>query len=355
MSQSVRFVGINFDHMHIGDLLRQVNEHPCAEIAGICDSDPTRMESTIKALGIPAEKVFTDVTACLEKCRADAAILCPSNARHADYVEKVAPYGVNIIVEKPFATSLEEADRMIAAVESSGKKLMINWPLRWYPSHQTTKRVIDDGLIGEVTGVNYYDGNRGPLRHGADKVEFEPEIIKDQWWYKKAAGGGSLQDYLGYGVTLGTWFFNGKAPLEIMTVVDEPEGLEVDEHSITIARYDVGLSKYETRWGTYTDPWTHQPQPKCGFVITGSRGTIASYDYESTIRVQTDDSPEGYEIPVDEQPLEGSNPIGYFVHRIQNDLPIEGPISSEMARTGQRIVDTACKSALEKRAIPLLS
>ena len=47
------------------------------------------------------------------------------------------------------------------------------------------------------------------------------------------------------------------------------------------------LSKFETRWGTFTDPWTLQPQPKCGFVIVGSEGTISSYDYEEVIRVQT--------------------------------------------------------------------
>jgi glucose-fructose oxidoreductase len=82
-------------------------------------------------------------------------------------------------------------------------------------------------------------------------------------------------------------------------MVDEQAGLEVDEHSITIARYAKGLSKYETCWGTFTDPWTHQPQPKCGFVIMGSKGTIASYDYESIIRVQTQENPQGQEIPVD--------------------------------------------------------
>ena len=61
----------------------------------------------------------------------------------------------------------------------------------------------------------------------------------------------------------------GKRPLEVTATVDEPAGLEVDEHSIVVARYAHGLSKFETRWGTFTDPWTIQPQPKCGFVIAG--------------------------------------------------------------------------------------
>ena len=96
----------------------------------------------------------------------------------------------------------------------------------------------------------------------------------------------------------GTWFLDGRAPLEVTAVVDEPAGLEVDEHSITICKYPFGLSKFETRWGTFTDPWTLQPQPKCGFVLKGSDGTISSYDYEESVRVQTHDCPEGYQQPV---------------------------------------------------------
>ncbi len=139
-------------------------------------------------------------------------------------------------------------------------------------------------MIGDVTEVHYYDGNRGPLYHLADKVEVSPEEVERQkpssWWYRRAAGGGSLLDYLGYGATLGTWFMGGEAPLEVTCTVDETPGIEVDEHSITVCRYARGLSKLETRWGTFTDPWMHQPQPKCGFVIVGTEGTITSYDYE---------------------------------------------------------------------------
>ena len=115
----------------------------------------------------------------------------------------------------------------------------------------------------------------------------------DSWWYKRAAGGGSLLDYLGYGATLGTWFMDGEAPLEVTCVVDDTPGIEVDQHSITVCRYARGLSKMETRWGTFTDPWTHQPQPKCGFVFVGSDGTISSYDYEDHVTVQTRARPDG--------------------------------------------------------------
>ena len=350
-----KIVGINFDHMHMGDLLRMVHEHPRAEICGICDADPARMQEAIGNFSIPQEKVFTDVDTCLQTTEPDIVILCPATGDHAKYVEKVAPYEVHIHVEIPFAGSLAEADRMIMAMQGTGKQMLINWPLRWVPAHVTTKRLIDEGVIGEVQQVHYYDGNRGPLRHGADKIEKEPGEKANSWFYQKEKAGGSMLDYLGYGVTLGTWFFDGKAPIEVTATIDHPPGLEVDEHSITVARYDTGLSKFETRWGTFTDPWVHQPQPKCGFIVTGSAGTIASYDYESTIRIQTESSPEGTEYPVDllEPPFDG--PIQYFIHCLENDIPIDGPLSPAMARIGQQIVDTAFQSAQQKRTLPLIS
>lgn len=356
--QSFKIVGINFDHMHMGDLLRKVQEHPEAEIVGICDETPARMATTAQALAIPPERIFTDYRQCLEQTKPDIAILCPATATHGLWVERVAPYGVHLLVEKPFAASLAEADAMIAAVAATGKEMIINWPLAWYPPHVTSKRLIDEGMIGEVIEVHYYDGNRGPLRHLADKAEVTPEEAakqkRESWFYQRAKGGGSLLDYLGYGVTLGTWFHGGDKPIEVTTVVDEPPGLEVDEHSITTARYAKGLSKYETRWGAFTDPWKLQPQPKCGFVIVGAAGTISSYDYEPTIRVQTHAHPEGEVIPVDVLQPPYQNPIQNFIHSLQTGEPVHGPLSPAICRIGQQIVDTAILSARERRTVPLL-
>lgn len=354
-----KVAGINFDHMHMGDNLRMAFKHPDVEIVGLSDEKPERMATAASNFSIAQDRLFTDYRECLEKTKPDLVILCPATAHHGEWTEKVAPYGVHILMEKPFAASLAEADRMIAAMKPTGKMLAINWPLRWYPSHVTAKRMIDEGIIGEVVEVHFYDGNRGPLWHLADKVETTSETVAQEkphsWFYKKEHGGGSLLDYLGYGVTLGTWYQNGRIPLEITAVVDEPSGLEVDEHSITIARYAHGLSRFETRWGTFSDPWTYQPQPKCGFVITGTEGNISSYDYEPTVRLQTKDYITGKEIPVDTLQAPFQNPVQYMIHCMETGQPVEGPLSVEICRIGQQMVDTAYQSALQKRTLKLIS
>jgi predicted dehydrogenase len=350
-----RIAGINFDHFHMGDLLRMVHEHPEAELVGICDEQPPRMQEAIRNFRIPAERVFTDVRACMEQAKPDVVVLCPAAARHGEYVKLVAPYGVHVMVEKPFSATLAEADEMIAAMPKD-KLLAINWPLRWMPAAVTTKRLIDEGVIGTVLQYHHLGGNRGPLYHGADKIEKEPTAAEKaaSWFYSKAAGGGSLLDYLGYGTTLGTWFIGGKKPIEVTAVVDQPHGLEVDEHSVVVSRYDTGLSKCETRWGTFTDPWTHPPQPRTGFVICGSAGTIACFDYAESVRVQTREKPEGFEVPCDVLQAPERDPVEYFLHCIKTGTPLTGPLSVEISRIGQQIVDSAVLSAREKRTVPLV-
>jgi len=354
--KKLKVVGLNFDHMHMGDLLRQCHEHPDVEIAGVCDEDPARMQAAIRNFQIPAGRVFTDPHRCLAATEPDFVVLCPATARHAEYVELVAPYRPHLFVEKPFAATLAEADRMIAAAKKAKRLLAINWPLRWVPAHVTAHRLVREGRIGALQEVHFYDGNRGPLWHTADKIETTPTAARKRksWFYRAKQGGGSLLDYLGYGTTLGTWFHDGRKPSEVTAVIDVPRGLEVDEHSVVVARYASGLSKFETRWGTFTDPWIRQPQPKCGFVLKGEDGTISSYDYEPTIRVQTRANLAGEDIAVDRLDAPRQNPIQYFVHCIREGLPIEGPLSPKIARIGQQIVDSAVLSARLRKTVKLI-
>lgn len=332
------------------------HEHPEAEIVGICDEQPGRMLEAAAALGLAEDQLFTDYRACLEKTKPHLAILCPAAAAHGLWTRRVAEYAVHVMVEKPFAATLTEADEMLHAMAPTGKLLAINWPLRWMPASATAKRLIDEGAIGEVLEVHHYGGNRGPLYHGAGKTERVPttEEKAQSWFYQRALGGGSLLDYLGYGTTLGTWYMGGRRPLEVTCVTAGAPGLEVDEHSVTIARYETGLSKFETRWGTFTDPWTSQPQPKCGFVIVGSAGTLGVEDYSKSVRLQTTADPEGTDRPVDVLEPPFQNPIQYLLHCLDTGSDLEGPLSPKISRIGQQIVDSALQSASLGKTVPLV-
>ena len=114
-----KIAGINFDHFHMGDLLRYAHEHPQVEIVGISDEQAPRMEDAIRKGLVARDRAFTDYRECLEKTKPDVVILCPAASKHGEWVKKVAPYGPHIMVEKPFAASLKEADAMVKAANVS--------------------------------------------------------------------------------------------------------------------------------------------------------------------------------------------------------------------------------------------
>jgi glucose-fructose oxidoreductase len=124
---------------------------------------------------------------------------------------------------------------------------------------------------------------------------------------------------------------------------------------VAVLRYDDGLSTCETRWGTFTDPWTHQPQPRCGYVLKGTDGTISSWDYAETLHVQTRECPQGRDLPVPPLAAPHQNPIQHFLHHLETGAPLIGPLTPEISRLGQQIVDTAVLSAASGRVERLVS
>jgi predicted dehydrogenase len=358
LNQHFRVAGISFEHMHMGDNLRMAAEHPACEVVGLCDVDRTRMLDAQRELALADDRLYVDWQHCIEESRPDLLVVCPATGDHAIWVERLAPFGLPLLMEKPMAASLADADRMLAACAQHDVVWAINWPIVWVASHRTAKRLVDEGRIGRVIEVHHYGGNRGPLWHTAGKREISAAEVQrakpSSWFYQRDKGGGSMLDYLGYGATIGTWFLGGAKPIEVTAVTDGAAGLEVDEHSVTVARYEFGLSKFETRWGTYTDPWTHQPQPQCGFVLVGTAGTLSSFDYADSVRLQDAEHPAGRDIPVDKLAAPTQNPIQYLIDCVQRGLPIEGPLSPEISRIGQQIVDTAYHSAQQKRTLPLM-
>jgi predicted dehydrogenase len=344
-----RIAVIGFSHMHAGDQIREVLGHPGTELVGVWDEQRAQVEPVVADFGLDHRLVFDDLEELLERGRPDVAVICSTTAEHVNLVRRIAPHGVHIMLEKPFATSLEAADAMIKEALATGVALTVNWPLAWYPSHRTARRLISTGAIGAVTEVHYYDGNRGPLNHTHDKVSVEgaddPEAKSATWWYSRRSGGGSLLDYLGYGATLATWFRDGELPRSIQAAAHVPPGLEVDEQSVVIARYDSGLSVLQTKWGTFSDPWVIQPYPRCGFVIVGSSGTISSEDYAPAVQLQTRREPRPTAVPVDDLPSAERGGLAFLIDRLQTGAPIDGPSSWELSRKGQQIVDAALLSA----------
>lgn len=352
-----RIVIIGFDHMHAGDQIVAISGLPSATLAGVWDTDSERMNSVCDDLGVADQIRYTDLGRLVADTAPELAVVCSSTQDHRRHVEYFAERGIHVLLEKPFAASWADAQAMAAAATAGNIQLGVNWPLAWYPVHRTTQRLIADHAIGDVLEVHYYDGNRGPLFHTHGKKETDPAVIATAkaaaWWYDADKGGGSLRDYLGYGTTLATWFRAGELPTDVTARTHQAPGDSVDEQSVVIAAYESGLSTFQTKWGTFTDPWVAQPFPRCGFVIVGSEGTIASFDYAPSVLLQDIDHPEGVEIPVDDRRPADAGGIAHILAALAHGVPLTGPISLQTSLDGQRIVEAAVTSAATGRPMRL--
>jgi len=339
-----RFVGANFDQMHMHTNLGWVAEHPDAEIVGLCDEDPETSTASLpeaaEEYGVPPEARYDDLDRCIEGTDPDVVLGCPMNAEHPRFVERVLAHDVHVAIEKPFAASLADADRMLDAAAGSGRRLAVNWPSTWSPVHHEVRRIVESGTLGDVVEVQYYGGNAGA----------PPD---DSWFYDADAGGGSLLDYLGYGATFSTWFRGGELPEAVDAHTHVPDDMEVDVQSATVCRFEEGLSTLQTTWRMVSHPWEHVTHPAKGYDVVGTEGALTTREHEAPIRVQTRDDPDGYAVEPDPLEPPRENLVQYLIHCLEAGEPFEGPTDPAFCREAQRIVETAQRSAATDEERPL--
>lgn len=336
-------LGANFDQMHMNENVRWAAEHPDATLVGLCDEHPESstgsMEAAADDLGIGADRRFDDLERSLEALDPDIVITGPANVDHAEYIERLVPYGVHVIVEKPMADTLANADRMIDAMEHSEGRLAINWPSTWSARTRSIKRSIDDGSIGDVLEVEYYTGHSGPPR--------------ESWFYDGDAGGGSLLDFMGYGVVNTTWFRGGDLPESVVAEAYVPEGLDVDTRSTAVVTYDGRQSVYQTTWERHPE-LERDPEPRSGTVVVGTEGTISTRTTESGYRLQNEAHPEGTVVEPDPVDEPYGNAVQYVIDRVESGRPFEGPTHPSMSRAAQQIMETARRSIESGSRTPLV-
>ena len=100
------------------------------EVVGACDIDAGRRERAQTTWKVP---VFDDFDGMLARANADVVIIGTPPDSHASYCMKSFAAGAHVICEKPFVSSLDEADRVIAAAEAAGRRIALNHEFREMP------------------------------------------------------------------------------------------------------------------------------------------------------------------------------------------------------------------------------
>jgi predicted dehydrogenase len=132
---------------------------PEIEVVAVCDLVAERAAQFAQAWKgrWPTIAQYTDYTDLLARHGLDILSVVTSDDRHADIVVAAAESGVRaVFCEKPLATTLEDADRMIAACEGAGVVLSVDHTRRWYPIYHQARGLVRSGAIGalaQITGV----------------------------------------------------------------------------------------------------------------------------------------------------------------------------------------------------------
>lgn len=146
----------------------------------VYETKPANIEAIKKRY--PDAKVVSEVNEIFESKDIQLVVVATPNSVHFSYAKKAMESGKNVLVEKPFTCTSEEADELIAIAKNTNRLLTVNHNRRWDSDFRTVEKVIKNGLLGEIVEYEtHYD-------------KFSPEI-GDNWRYRKISpASGNLYD-----------------------------------------------------------------------------------------------------------------------------------------------------------------
>ncbi len=137
---------------HVGSLSIMTD----MEVVAICDIIPDALDQFKESWGTrwPEARTYSDYREMLSNENLDILTVATPDHRHTQIVIDGARSGVSgIFCEKPMATTIEDADAMIAACEENGVKMSIDHTRRWLPLFHKVRDTIRQGTIGPLTSL----------------------------------------------------------------------------------------------------------------------------------------------------------------------------------------------------------
>lgn len=133
------------------------------EIVAICDIIPENMAEKAKKFSLPdSVKQYTDHHELLEKEKPELVAIATESGKHAAIAIDCINAGCNVIIEKPIALSIEDADHIIALAKEKGVLVCANHQNRFNKSVQYIRKALDDGRFGRLLhGTAHIRWNRG--------------------------------------------------------------------------------------------------------------------------------------------------------------------------------------------------
>lgn len=250
---------------HIPEYVENAN----AQIYGFYDINLERAKELAKKYD---GKAYASYEELLNDPQIEAVSVCAANSAHAEITIAALKAGKHVLCEKPMATTLEDCEAMVKAAEESGKYLMIDQNQRLAKAHVEAKKMVDDGLIGDIVTFRTTFGHGGPETWSIDPG-------KNTWFFdRKKAAMGAMAD-LGIHKTDLIQFLTSQTVVEttakLMTLDKKDangEMIGVDDNAICIYKMSGGIV------GTMTASWTYYGAEDNSTILYGTKGIMRIYD-----------------------------------------------------------------------------
>jgi predicted dehydrogenase len=198
-----------------------------AQLVALCDRDEEKLKMMANCYGT---KAYTDYKEMFEKEDLDIVDICLPHHLHAQVAVDAAKAGINIICEKPIATTPADADKMIAAAKKAGVKLMVAEDQVHLPAHKLAKELIDKGALGKIFMTRILSA-----------VYDMPASAKGEWKLDPRNKGMLLDMAVHYFLVL-QWIMGKIESVTAMaeSVVIKKGKSEFDDNAITIVKFKNG-------------------------------------------------------------------------------------------------------------------
>ena len=247
---------LSFAHVHARGYADQVRDHPDCETVAVWDEDPERGQAEADKRSVP---FYADIDDLLASSRVEGVVVDAPTSMHREILCKSARAGKHIFTEKSLTITLDEANEVIRAVEDAGITFMISLPSRSRPEILFAKKVLDQGLLGDVTLM------RARVAHSA---------ALDRWfsggssWFgdETQAGGGAFFDLGCHRVDIMRWFLG--PPTSVVTQMTNFSGAyDIDDSMVSTVTFQ------NKAIGILDVSWVHRHGPN-PLEIYGTEGYL---------------------------------------------------------------------------------
>ncbi len=172
---------LGFAHGHVGTYCDEWKKLPADQVKLIAgwDHDAHRCRNAAGKFGIDAESTAESL---LGRKEIQVVVIGAETSLHAELVEKAAAAGKAIVLQKPMALTMAEADRIVSAVDRAGVPFTLAWQMRVDPQNQKMRHMVKDGVLGRIFMVRRRHGLSSHTWPGFDQTwHVKPELNRGMW------------------------------------------------------------------------------------------------------------------------------------------------------------------------------